>query len=63
MQVQREYHLPKGDFPDVHRFREILSSFDLLTFPKVTKGMSKQIEDVLTIEIPALVKQFDNPFP
>ncbi|MEW5304687.1 MAG: hypothetical protein WDW36_007280 [Sanguina aurantia] len=62
-QVQREYHLPKGDFPDVHRFREILSSFDLLAFPKVTKGMSKQIEDVLTIEIPALVKQFDNPFP
>ncbi|GIL50072.1 hypothetical protein Vafri_6390 [Volvox africanus] len=62
-EVQREYHLPRGDFPDPGRFRDILSGFDLLNFPKVTKSMVKLMEDVLSIDIPNLVKQFDNPFP
>lgn len=34
-QVQREHHLPRGDFPDPGRFRDILNGFDLLSFPKV----------------------------
>jgi hypothetical protein len=28
-QVQREHHLPAGDFPHLERFRDILSAFDL----------------------------------
>ncbi|GLC45016.1 hypothetical protein PLESTM_001675900 [Pleodorina starrii] len=62
-EVQREYHLPRGDFPDPGRFRDILGGFDLLNFPKVTKSMIQAMEDVLSIHIPNLVKQFDNPFP
>ncbi|KAG2438490.1 hypothetical protein HXX76_005042 [Chlamydomonas incerta] len=61
--VQREYHLPRGDFPDPFRFRDILGGFDLLNFPKVSKSMIKLLEDVLSVDIPNLVKQFDNPFP
>ncbi|KAG2500095.1 hypothetical protein HYH03_001679 [Edaphochlamys debaryana] len=61
--VQREYHLPRGDFPDPSRFRDILQGFDLLAFPKVTKSMIQGLENVLTVDIPNLVKQFDNPFP
>mmetsp|Transcript_33515 Transcript_33515/g.99767 ORF Transcript_33515/g.99767 Transcript_33515/m.99767 type:complete len:622 (-) Transcript_33515:364-2229(-) len=61
-QVQREHHLPVGDFPDPQRFREILSAFDLNQFPKVTSAMIKQIDDVISIDIPNLVKQFDNPW-
>lgn len=61
-QVQREYHLPPGDFPDVNRFREILSAFNLDNFPKVSKSMVKVIDDVLSVDIPNLVKYFDNPY-
>lgn len=61
-QVQREHHLPPGDFPDVHRFRDILSAFDLSNFPKLSKSMVKQIDDVLCVDIPNLVRAFDNPY-
>lgn len=61
-QVQREHHLPVGDFPNVDRFREILSAFDFNKFPKVSKSMVKQIDDVLSVDIPNLVKAFDNPY-
>src|SRR3569833_961622 len=50
LQVQREHHLPPGDFPDVARFREILSAFDFMSFPKVTDRMIKQIDDVLSVD-------------
>lgn len=60
--VQRENHLPPGDFPDVNRFREILSAFDFMQFPKLTKTMVQTIDTVLSVDIPNLVKQFDNPY-
>jgi EH domain-containing protein 1 len=62
LQVQREHHLPPGDFPDVNRFRDILSAFDFSTFPKLSKSMVKQIDDVLSVDIPNLVRAFDNPY-
>lgn len=61
-QVQREHHLPVGDFPDPERFRDILSAYDLSQFPKMTPAMVKQMEDVIGVDIPNLVKQFDNPW-
>ena len=62
LQVQREHHLPPGDFPDVNRFRDILSAFDMASFPKLSKSMVKQIDDVLSVDIPNLVRAFDNPY-
>lgn len=62
LQVQREHHLPAGDFPDVNRFKSILSAFDFAAFPKMSKSMVKQIDDVLSIDIPNLVRAFDNPY-
>jgi EH domain-containing protein 1 len=62
LQVQREHHLPPGDFPDVNRFRDILSAFDFSSFPKLSKSMVKQIDDVLSVDIPNLVRAFDNPY-
>ena len=32
-----------GDFPDVDRYREILSAFDLSRFPKLDKSMIRQV--------------------
>ena len=51
-----------GDFPDVNRYREILSAYDLSVFPKLKEKDVKTIEDVLSLDIPSLVKQFDNPY-
>ncbi|KAL3143092.1 hypothetical protein ABBQ38_003366 [Trebouxia sp. C0009 RCD-2024] len=60
--VQREYHLPAGDFPDVVRYREILQAYDITAFPKLRESMLKAIEDSLSVDIPSLVRQFDNPY-
>eukprot|EP01023_Acetabularia_acetabulum_P005283 TRINITY_DN12158_c0_g1_i2.p1 TRINITY_DN12158_c0_g1~~TRINITY_DN12158_c0_g1_i2.p1 ORF type:complete len:593 (-),score=84.80 TRINITY_DN12158_c0_g1_i2:227-1900(-) len=60
--VQQEFHLPPGDFPDLNRFREILKTFDLSSFPKLDKKSIKCLEDTLSEEIPALLKRFENPF-
>ena len=35
--VAREHRLPPSDFPDVNRYRDILASFDLAAFPKVSR--------------------------
>ena len=51
-----------GDFPDVGRYREILAAFDLSNFPKLKDKDIKSLEDVLSVDIPNLVKQFDNPY-
>eukprot|EP01025_Chloroclados_australasicus_P062327 TRINITY_DN8187_c0_g2_i1.p1 TRINITY_DN8187_c0_g2~~TRINITY_DN8187_c0_g2_i1.p1 ORF type:complete len:590 (-),score=57.91 TRINITY_DN8187_c0_g2_i1:191-1867(-) len=60
--VQQEYHLPPGDFPDLNRFRDILKGFDLSSFPKLDKKQTKVLEDVLSEDIPLLLKRFENPF-
>ncbi|KAL4430913.1 hypothetical protein ABPG75_006169 [Micractinium tetrahymenae] len=60
--VQREFHLHPGDFPDVERYREILSAFDLSRFPKLDKQMIRQVDDALSLDIPALMRQMENPF-
>ncbi len=60
--VRREHHLHAGDFPDVGRYREILSAFDLSKFPKLDKGMVKALDDALAVDVPALVKAMDNPW-
>ena len=51
-----------GDFPDVARYREILSAYDLSAFPKLKDKDIKNLDDTLSIDIPGLVRQFDNPY-
>ena len=53
---------PAGDFPDVVRYREILQAYDITQFPKLKDSMLKAIEDSLSVDIPSLVRQFDNPY-
>ena len=62
VRLQREHHLHPGDFPDVNRYREILSAFDISKFPKLDKSMIKQVDEALSVDIPALVRAMDNPF-
>ena len=39
------------------RYREILSGYDLSTFPKLREKDVKALEETLSIDIPTLVKQ------
>lgn len=61
-EVQAEHRLPTGDFPELGRFRAALANHDLSKFPVLTPAMQKQVESVLSVDIPALVRAFENPF-
>ena len=54
--------MPAGDFPDIVKYREILSAYDISTFPKLKDSMLRALEEVLTVDIPNLVRQFENPY-
>ena len=61
-QVQREFHLPAGDFPYVEHFREILSGYDIDKFEKLKPKMIQAVDDMLGYDIPELLKNFRNPY-
>ncbi|KAK3433489.1 hypothetical protein EUGRSUZ_D01381 [Eucalyptus grandis] len=60
--VQRDYHLPAGDFPSVDHFREVLSGYNIDKFEKLKPKMIQAVDDMLGYEIPELLKNFRNPY-
>ncbi|EYU27376.1 hypothetical protein ABFS82_13G164500 [Erythranthe guttata] len=60
--VQREHHLPAGDFPNVEHFREVLSGYSLDRFEKLKPKMIQSVDDMLGYDIPDLLKNFRNPY-
>ncbi|XAR67417.1 hypothetical protein NMG60_11002173 [Bertholletia excelsa] len=60
--VQREHHLPAGDFPNVEQFREILGGFNIDKFEKLKPKMMQDVDDMLGYDIPELLKNFRNPY-
>ena len=63
LDVQRKYNLPVGDFPDIEVFRESLRGIkDFKKFPRASNSTLKAIDDVLEVEVPALLTRFGNPF-
>lgn len=61
-QVQREFHLPPGDFPNVEFFRERLSGYNIDKFEKLKPKMTQAVDDMLAYDIPNLLKNFRNPY-
>lgn len=61
-QVQREYHLPAGGFPDVEHFKEVLSGYSIDKFEKLKPKMVQAVDDMLAHDIPQLLKTFRNPY-
>ncbi|XP_017430419.1 EH domain-containing protein 1-like isoform X1 [Vigna angularis] len=59
--VQREFHLPPGDFPNVEDFRERLSGYNIDKFAKFKPKMIQAVDDMLAYDIPNLLKNFRNP--
>eukprot|EP01018_Ginkgo_biloba_P014240 Gb_12846 [translate_table: standard] len=62
MKVQKEFHLPAGDFPDVEHFREVLSGFQIDKFEKLKPKMIQAVDDMLGYDIPDLLHKFRNPY-
>ncbi|XP_057962935.1 EH domain-containing protein 1-like [Malania oleifera] len=60
--VQREFHLPGGDFPDVEHFREVLSGYSIDKFEKLKPKLVQAVDDMLGYDIPELLKNFRNPY-
>ncbi|XP_010252585.1 PREDICTED: EH domain-containing protein 1-like isoform X1 [Nelumbo nucifera] len=60
--VQKEFHLPAGDFPNIEQFREILSGYNIDKFEKLKPKMIKAVDDMLGYDIPELLKNFRNPY-
>lgn len=60
--VQREFHLPAGDFPNVEHFREVLNGYSIDKFEKLKPKMIQAVDDMLGYEIPELLKNFRNPY-
>ncbi|XP_011097835.1 EH domain-containing protein 1 [Sesamum indicum] len=60
--VQREHHLPAGDFPDVEHFRELLSGYSIDRFERLKPKMIQSVDDMLAHDIPQLLQKFRNPY-
>ncbi|XP_057764943.1 EH domain-containing protein 1-like [Salvia miltiorrhiza] len=58
--IQREYHLPAGDFPNVDQFREVLTRYNIDDFEKLKPKMIQAVDDMLGYDIPELLKNFRN---
>ena len=59
---QIEYQLPRGDLPNVDRYRAMLASYDIMKFPKVERRSVDIMDAVLSQDLPAIMRQFENPF-
>ncbi|GAB2301024.1 EH domain-containing protein 1 [Dionaea muscipula] len=60
--VQREFHLPAGDFPYVEHFREVLTGYNIDKFEKLKPKLIQGVDDMLAHDIPDLLKNFGNPY-
>ncbi|WVZ77815.1 hypothetical protein U9M48_025636 [Paspalum notatum var. saurae] len=60
--VEREYHLPAGDFPDVEHFKQVLGGYNIDKFEKLKPKMVQAVDDMLAYDIPELLKNFRNPY-
>jgi len=69
-EIQKNYKLPPGDFPDVDKYRQRLMDKNFSNFPKYSERLMNVMEDVLTRDLPLLmnmiappkVKESVNPF-
>lgn len=60
--VQREFHLPPGDFPSVEHYRERLAGYNFDKFEKLKPKMLETVDTMLGYDIPELLKKFRNPY-
>ncbi|CAN6560596.1 unnamed protein product [Malus baccata var. baccata] len=60
--VQREHHLPPGDFPNVDHYRDILTGYSFDKLERLKPKMIDAVDEMLGYDIPELLKKFRNPY-
>jgi len=60
-EIERVKKIPLGDFPDVAMMQQKLKSHDFSEFQKESERLMKQIELVLTFDLPQLMKLIQPP--
>jgi len=69
-EIQKNYKLPAGDFPDVDKYRQKLLDKNFSNFPKYSERLMDVMEIILSRDLPLLmnmiappkVKESSNPF-
>jgi hypothetical protein len=56
--VQRQFHLPVGDFPEFQRFQERLRKYDFDAIPRMSSKAMQSLELALSKDLPALIHSF-----
>jgi hypothetical protein len=49
--------IPRGDFPDLEKFKALLKGYKISEFPKLNMKMIENMDEVLGVDIPLLMKQ------
>ncbi|KAI3769156.1 hypothetical protein L6452_00256 [Arctium lappa] len=60
--IQKDHHLPAGDFPNVENFRMALAGYNIDRFERLKPKMIQAVDDMLAYDIPKLLKTFRNPY-
>lgn len=60
--IQKDHHLPAGDFPNVETFRMSLNGYNIDRFERTKPKMIQAVDDMLAYDIPKLLKSFRNPY-
>ena len=61
-QCIHEHNIPRGDMPNPKRFREIMKGIQVWKLPKIDKKQMQALEEVLSVDLPRVMREFDNPF-
>jgi GTPase SAR1 family protein len=56
-EVMKTHRLPKGDFPDLRRFKEIAATFDFSKFKRLDDRLLASLDEVVTTHIPAILSE------
>jgi len=56
-ELHKKHQLPVGDFPDMNRMRDMLRHCDFKKFNKLNQKMIDSMDEVLSRDIPALMRQ------
>ena len=58
VQVQRQFNLPAGDFPDPAKFKEMCQGIDFTRFPKLKDSALAKLNETLSSDIPQILSHF-----
>jgi hypothetical protein len=60
--VAAQHGLAAGDFPPLEYFREKMRDFKIAKIPSISKRSIERLDEVLSNDLPALMKEYGNPF-